>query len=84
MMMSLGYFVGRSLELAKPFKAVVDDALRRGLAEKIEQTLRNISLRPHDFGPAPGLDLDRLNQLVDELEAEDYLRKANRDDSAGR
>jgi hypothetical protein len=38
---------------------------------------------PHDFGERSGLDLDRMNQLVDELEVEEYLRKAAKDGSAG-
>jgi hypothetical protein len=36
-------------------------------------------VKPHDFGSSRGMDLDRLNQLSDELEVEDYLRKAGRD-----
>jgi hypothetical protein len=44
-----------------------------------------VSVRPHDFGAAPaGLDLSRLNQLLDELEVEDYLGKVTNDDSSGR
>jgi hypothetical protein len=30
---------------------------------------------PHDFGVRPGVDLDRMNQLVDELESEEAGRK---------
>jgi hypothetical protein len=33
--------------------------------------------------PAQGVDLDRSNQLADELEAEEYVRKTVRDDTAG-
>lgn len=33
-----------------------------------------IRVRPHDFGKTrAGIDLDRLNQLVDELEVERFL-----------
>lgn len=73
----------RSVELGKSFKTVVNDALRKGLAEKLEKTPRNVMVRPHDFGPAPGVDFDRLNQLADELEVEGFMRKARQDDSAG-
>jgi hypothetical protein len=31
-------------------------------------------VRPHAFGFKPGVDLDRLNQLADELEAEATAR----------
>jgi hypothetical protein len=32
-------------------------------------------VRAHAFGFKPGIDLDRLNQLVDELEAAELSRK---------
>lgn len=73
----------RSRELGKPFKELVNAALRKGLAEEGETKRHTVVVRPHDFGGSPGLDMDRLNQLVDELEVEDYRRKADRDDSAG-
>ena len=57
-------------------------ALRKGLTEESSAAPCDVTVRPHDFGRAPGLDLDRLNQLADELEVEDYLRKAAKDDSA--
>ena len=51
-------------------KAVVNRALRLGLgmADKPEKP-QPFSVVPHAFGFREGLDLDRLNQLVDELEA---------------
>ena len=73
----------KSRELEKPFKEVVNDALRKGLAENFRDDHPRVVVRPHDFGMRPGIDMDRLNQLVDELEVEDYLRKARKDDSAG-
>lgn len=33
---------------------------------------------PHAFGFRPGVDLDRLNQLADELEAEESVAKLSR------
>lgn len=72
-------------ELGKPFKEIVNSTVRKGLsATDIPETF-DVVVRPHDFGAMrPGLDGDRINQLIDDLEVEDYLRKANRDDSAGR
>jgi hypothetical protein len=75
-----GVLQRRSAESGKSFKQVVNDALRRGLAERLEQTPSKVAVRPHDFGPSPGLDFDRLNQLADELEVQNYLTKAARDD----
>ena len=52
------------------FKETVNQALRAGLAR--ETTLRAIqtprTIR-HSFGFRPGVDLDRLNQFADDLEA---------------
>jgi hypothetical protein len=73
----------KARELEKPFKEIVNAALRKGLAEFAEVQRHTVTVRPHDFGASPGLDMDRMNQLADELEVEDYLRKAARDDSAG-
>lgn len=60
-------------------KAVVNDALRVGLGMrgKPPQVAR-YRVQPHDFGFRPGVDLDRLNQLVDELEAEEFARRTTR------
>lgn len=66
----------KSRELDKPFKELVNAALRKGLAENFTAKQTPVVVRPHDFGANPGIDLDRLNQLVDELEVEDYSRKA--------
>lgn len=32
-------------------------------------------VKPHDFGVNPSVDLDRMNQLVDELEAIEVAKK---------
>jgi hypothetical protein len=57
-------------------KAVVNRALRLGLGmtdKPVEPA--PFCVEPHAFGFQPGTDLDRLNQLVDELEAEQHTRK---------
>jgi len=80
-----GILKRRSTELGLPFKEVVNSALRKGLSETDVKKMLNVVVRPHDFGAMhPGLDGDRLNQLADNLEVEDYLRRAGQDDSAGR
>ncbi len=55
----------------KSFKALVNDALRLGLglAGKHPRAPRFL-VEPHALGLKAGLDPDRLNQLVDELEVE--------------
>lgn len=66
-----GLLKKRARELGVPFKEVVNRTIRAGLGEaakaKRGPTPRTI---PHSFGFAPGVDLDKLNQLADELEAE--------------
>ena len=53
------------------FKEIVNATLRRGLAaEQAVPAARRVVTRPHDFRFKPGIDLDKLNQLADELEAE--------------
>jgi hypothetical protein len=60
-------------------KAIVNDALRRGLRIAGRPPRPpSFEVRPHAFGVKPGIDLDRINQLVDELEAADGARKLGR------
>jgi hypothetical protein len=60
----------------KSLKATVNEALRLGLgAGGKAPRVPRFQVEPHSFGFRPGIDLDRLNQLVDELEAEEAARK---------
>ena len=62
--------------LDKPFKQVVNDALRRGMAPTPTEDRPRFRIRPLPGGFAPGVDHLRLNQLYDQLEVEDFLREA--------
>ncbi|HNQ87027.1 MAG TPA: antitoxin [Verrucomicrobiota bacterium] len=56
-----------------PFKQLVNAALRRGLVQdQAMQPVPRVVTRPHAFGFKPGIDLEKLNQLADELEAEAF------------
>jgi hypothetical protein len=59
-------------------KAAVNQALRAGLA--VEDAPARVPFRviPHSFGFKPGIDLDKLGQLADQLEAEEFARKLGR------
>ncbi len=59
------------------FKQVVNDLLRSGLAANGEVTLQRpyVSVVAKPLGLKPGYDPDKLNQLVAELESEEYVRK---------
>ena len=58
------------------FKEMVNTTLRRGIAqEQLAPPRKKVTTRPHDFGFKPGIDLDKLNQLSDELEAGAWAQK---------
>jgi hypothetical protein len=63
----------------KGLKATINEALRRGLrlTGRLPRAPR-FQVQPHAFGIRPGIDLDRINQLVDELHVEDAGRKLAR------
>ena len=67
----------RARELDKPFKEVVNATLRNGLAREDLSPARKPAPRvvPRNLGLKAGIDPDRLNQLVDELEAEEFAKK---------
>lgn len=55
--------------LRKPFKHVVNDALRRGLAPGGRRApAARYRVRPHAAQLLPGLDRGKLNALADEVE----------------
>lgn len=65
------------------FKQAVNEALRAGLRDTRAAPPARFKVEPFACGLKPGIDPDKLNQLVDELEAEAFLEKMRRD-SAGR
>ena len=74
-----GLLKQRARQSGVPFKEAVNRALRAGLADTApvgrNKPLKTIS---HSFGFAPGIDLDKLGQLADELESEAYAATFNR------
>src|ERR1700757_1934347 len=68
-----GLLKRRARELGLPLRDVVNRTLRAGLGEAARQRRQPAPKTiPHAFGFRPGIDLDKLNQLADELEAEGY------------
>jgi hypothetical protein len=60
----------------KTFKAVVNDAIKAGLGRGGSRPRGpRVQITPHHFGFRAGVDPDRLNQLVDELETEERSRR---------
>lgn len=60
----------------KPFKQVVNEALRRGLAPRAEgPARRRFRVRPHKTDLQPGIDAGSFNRLADELEDDAIVEK---------
>jgi hypothetical protein len=74
-----GLLKRRARELGVPFKEAVNRAIRAGLGEAARPRRRAVPKTvSHSFGFRPGVDLDKLNQLADELEAEAYAASARK------
>ena len=76
----------RASQQGHSFKAVVNSLLRAGIAASGDacEHRQAIQVMTRPLGLKPGYNPDKLNQLVDELEVEDFLRKVAADDFAGR
>ena len=72
-----GLLKQRARDLGVPFKEVVNRTIRAGLGEAAKAPKGKAPKTvPHSFGFRPGIDLDKLGQLADELEAEAYAESA--------
>ncbi len=56
-------------------KQAVNQALRAGLQSSGTTENFTFKVEPHSCGFRAGVDLDKLNQLVDEMEVENAARK---------
>ena len=73
-----GLLKQRAQELGVPFKEAVNRTIRAGLGEAASAGRhRAPKTVPHSFGFRPGVDLDKLGQLADELEAEAFADKSH-------
>lgn len=57
----------------KPFKQVVNEAIRAGLHTQTARSAEPFRVRPHRCGFRPEVDLRRLNQLADDLEVAEFV-----------
>jgi hypothetical protein len=74
-----GLLKQRAREQGIPFKEVVNRTIRAGLGEARKAPRGAVPRTiPHSFGFRPGVDLDKLGQLADELEAESFATAAGR------
>lgn len=63
---------GLATELRKPFRTIVNEALRAGL-DQVEQPSkqRRYKTEPHAMGLRPGRNLDNIQELLAQIEGED-------------
>ena len=74
-----GILKTRARQLGVSFKEMVNRSIRAGLGSEVEPYRGDVpKTLPHSFGFRPGIDLDKLNQLVDELEAEELAASLGR------
>jgi len=57
------------------FKALVNNALRRGLGLQPPKRSKPYRITPHSSAFLPGVDPTKLNQLADDFEAVAFLRR---------
>ena len=71
-----GLLKKRARELGVPVKEAANRAIRAGLgdAARIRSGPAPKAI-PHSFGFRPGVDLDKLGQFMDELDAEAFADK---------
>ena len=62
----------------KSFKEIVNAALRRGLGLEEAAPMPPFRVIPHSAAFLPGIDPGKLNQLVDELDAAEFLQNHTR------
>jgi len=61
------------------FKQTLNEVVSRGLAaQERRPTGTRYRVEPHHGGFRPGIDRGKLNQLVDQLEVEDFVEKTTR------
>jgi len=56
------------------FKQAVNDAIRRGLESEGPPARFRFKVKARPLGLRPGIDYDKLGQMADQLEAEEFAR----------
>lgn len=62
------------------FKETLNDVIRNGLSSQAvtREPSERYVVEPHAGGFRPGIDPDKVNQLVDELEIDDFISELRR------
>ena len=62
-----------STKLGRPFKAIINEALRAGLDQVEKPTKqRHYRTNPHKMGLRQGHNLDNIQELLAQVEGEDF------------
>ena len=68
-----GLLKKRARQLGISFKEMVNRTIRTGLGAETKKARADAPKTiPHSFGFRPGIDLDKMNQLADDLEADEF------------
>lgn len=63
--------------LGVSFKQALNEVIRHGLHASARREARTrFTVKPHAGGFRPGIDPGKLNQLVDQLDTEDFIAEA--------
>lgn len=67
----------RAKKSDKSFKEMLNDSLRLAfsLSRSAIRKMKPFHIRPHSSAFRPGIDIDKLNQLSDQLEVEERLQR---------
>ncbi len=68
----------RMAEQKLTLKDAINQALRIGLETPESKRKKPFKVEPFALGVLPGIDLDKMNQLLDQLEVEHYIQKFGR------
>ena len=80
-----GLLKQRARKAGIPFKEALNRTIRAGLGETgTSPRSAPAKTKSHSFGFAPGVDLDKLGQLADELESEAYAASIGKTDDSSR
>ena len=64
----------------RSLKEIVNDRLRAGFGLKEVKSREKFQIQPHSSRYVPGVDRFKLNQLVDELDAETFITNCRKTD----
>ena len=56
----------------RPFKEVLNEAVRDGLDRALTPTSRTFEVKTHDMGRLPGIEFDDVSGLLEQLEGADH------------